>query len=212
MKSALVIGGGIAGPTAAIAFKKAGIEATIYEAYAAGANTARIAGGFNIATNGLDALEAIDALGVTTGRGIAAARYSLYNASGKLIGTVATGLPRAGGLTTMTFKRAELFQALVDEALRRGIHIEYGKRLVGLDQSASSVIASFKDGTTATGDVLIGADGLRSTVRKLIDPSAPEPRYTGLVAFGGFAPNPGLAPNPGTWRMRSRSLPYPDGP
>src|SRR5262249_9772040 len=33
------------------------------------------------------------------------------------------------------------------------------------------------------------------------DPQAPAPRYTGLVSFGGFAPNPGLKPKPETWEM-----------
>ena len=43
------------------------------------------------------------------------------------------------------------------------------------------ITAEFADGTTATGDVLVGADGLRSVVRRLIDPAADEPRYTGLT-------------------------------
>jgi FAD-dependent urate hydroxylase len=89
VKSAIVVGGGIAGPAAAMALSKAGIEPTIYEAYPANANTARIGGGFTIATNGLDALDAIDALGVTTGRGSSVDRISLYNSSGRLLGTLA---------------------------------------------------------------------------------------------------------------------------
>lgn len=47
--------------------------------------------------------------------------------------------------------------------------------------------ARFADGTTACGDVLIGADGLRSVARGLIDPAAPAPRYTGMGNVGGFA-------------------------
>jgi hypothetical protein len=39
----------------------------------------------------------------------------------------------------------------------------------------------FADGTDATGDVLTGADGIHSTVRKLLDPAAPAPTYTGLI-------------------------------
>ena len=47
--------------------------------------------------------------------------------------------------------------------------------------------ASFTDGTTATADVLLGADGVRSTVRTLIDPAAPGADYTGLLGFQGSA-------------------------
>jgi 2-polyprenyl-6-methoxyphenol hydroxylase-like FAD-dependent oxidoreductase len=200
VKSALVIGCGIAGPTAAMALQKAGIDASVYEAYPPEANTARVGGGFNIATNGLDALAAIDALEVARD-GAPADQYAMYNSPGKRLGTVVTGLPRADGLTTMTFRRAGLFQALVDEASRRGVPLHFGKRLVGIEQSSASVTATFEDGSQASADVLIGADGIRSKVRKLIDPAAPEPSYTGLVSFGGFAPNPGLALNPRTWRM-----------
>ena len=48
-------------------------------------------------------------------------------------------------------------------------------------------IARFEDGTTATADILVGADGIRSTVRGLIDPAAPGPRFTGLLGFEAVA-------------------------
>ena len=53
------------------------------------------------------------------------------------------------------------------------------------------VTARFADGTTATADVLVGADGIRSTVRTLIDPAAPGPRHVPLLNVGGSA---GAAP------------------
>jgi 2-polyprenyl-6-methoxyphenol hydroxylase-like FAD-dependent oxidoreductase len=81
--------------------------------------------------------------------------------------------------------RPDLYRALYDEAAGRGIRIEHGKRLVSLSETPDAVTATFADGTTATADILIGTDGIRSTVRGLIDPSAPPPRYTGLVSFGG---------------------------
>ena len=47
--------------------------------------------------------------------------------------------------------------------------------------------ATFADGSTASADVLIGADGVHSTVRRLIDPDAPDATYTGLLALEGIA-------------------------
>jgi len=46
------------------------------------------------------------------------------------------------------------------------------------------VTARFADGSSASADVLIGADGVRSTVRTLIDPNAPAAGYTGMLGFG----------------------------
>jgi 2-polyprenyl-6-methoxyphenol hydroxylase-like FAD-dependent oxidoreductase len=68
--------------------------------------------------------------------------------------------------------------------LAAGIAIEYGKRLVAVEDGPDSVTAKFEDGSTATADVLIGADGIHSVVRTLIDPAAPGPQYTGLMSFG----------------------------
>jgi 2-polyprenyl-6-methoxyphenol hydroxylase-like FAD-dependent oxidoreductase len=63
------------------------------------------------------------------------------------------------------------------------------------------VIARFEDGTHATGDLLIGCDGIRSRTRAIIDPAAPAPRYTGLLNIGGFAPAASIAATPGTYDM-----------
>ena len=54
VRTALVIGGGVAGPVMALALQKAGIEATVYEAYPAAADT--IGGMLTVAPNGLEAL------------------------------------------------------------------------------------------------------------------------------------------------------------
>jgi FAD-dependent urate hydroxylase len=198
-KTALVIGAGIAGPTTAIALHKAGIHATVYEAYDTSADN--VGGGFNLATNGLDGLAAVDALDAVRDLGIPAPRLALHNGSGRLLGTLATGLPLPDGTNTTSFRRADLYRALRAEATRRGVVTEHGKRLVSVEQDRHQVTAHFADRTQAAADVLIGADGIYSTVRGLIDPDAPTPRYTGLVSFGGFAPNPGLPALPDTWTM-----------
>jgi FAD-dependent urate hydroxylase len=63
------------------------------------------------------------------------------------------------------------------------------------------VTAHFADGTQATSDVLIGADGIRSTVRTLIDPAAPGPQYAGLISFGARVNNPGVPSTLGKMNM-----------
>jgi 2-polyprenyl-6-methoxyphenol hydroxylase-like FAD-dependent oxidoreductase len=50
------------------------------------------------------------------------------------------------------------------------------------------VLATFEDSTQVAGGLLVGADGVHSTTRALIDPAAPGGRYVGLVNFGGYTP------------------------
>ena len=59
----------------------------------------------------------------------------------------------------------------------------------------------FADGTDATGDLLIGCDGVHSTVRKIIDPMAPAPRYAGLLNTGGYARGVPVSTEPGCYEM-----------
>ena len=71
--------------------------------------------------------------------------------------------------------------------LRRGIEIRYGSGLVAADPTPSGgVRAVFADETTEDADLVVGADGVHSTTRRLVDPKAPTGRYVGLVNFGGL--------------------------
>jgi FAD-dependent urate hydroxylase len=99
------------------------------------------------------------------------------------------------------FYRRDLYRVLHEEAGRRGIRIEHGKRLAGATQTADRVTARFDDGTEAADDIMIGADGIRSTVRRLIDPGAPDPSYTGLISFGARVARPGVSSTEGKMPM-----------
>jgi 2-polyprenyl-6-methoxyphenol hydroxylase-like FAD-dependent oxidoreductase len=59
-------------------------------------------------------------------------------------------------------------------------------------------VARFTDGTEASGDILIGADGIRSRARQLLNPDTPGPRFTGMLSIGGYSRVPGLPPTTGT--------------
>ena len=83
--------------------------------------------------------------------------------------------------------RSDLYRVLHDRAVAGGVAIEYGKRLVDAQDTATGITARFADGSTATADILVGADGIRSTVRSLIDPNAPGPKFTGLLGFEAVA-------------------------
>ena len=198
-RHALVIGGGIAGPVAAMALQKAGIEATVSEAHP---RTAEGIGIFlTVASNGIDALRSIDADGSVLAAGFPTPGILLCSGTGKQLGAARAGLPLADGTTSHTLKRADLHTAIHQQATARGIPVQHGKRLVDVEQAGDGVRALFDDGSEATGDVLIGADGIHSAVRRHIDPNAPAPTYVGLINLGGYAHGVPVDAEPASYTM-----------
>ncbi len=198
-RTALVIGAGIAGPVAAMALRKAGIQPTVYEAHP---TRAEGTGTFlTIASNGIDALRVIGADEPALAAGFPTPTITLRSTTGKNLGGARTGLTLPDGTTSHTLRRADLYQALYQEAARRGIDIQHGKRLAAAEQTSGGVRAVFDDGSDAVADVLIGADGIHSTVRRLIDPAAPAPTYTGLINLSGYARGEEVDAEPGSYTM-----------
>jgi 2-polyprenyl-6-methoxyphenol hydroxylase-like FAD-dependent oxidoreductase len=178
-ETAIVIGGGIAGPVTATALAKAGIAARVYEAYPG--PTFGIGSGLALAPNGVAALDIVGAGDLI--RDIASPISKMdMSISDRIL-----HMPELADLPSLQLvDRNDLHRTLHDHAIAAGIPFEYDKRLVRVEENTDGVAAHFADGSTATADVLIGADGIRSTVRGLIDPKAPGPEYTGMIGFGAM--------------------------
>lgn len=197
--TAAVIGAGIAGPVTAMSLQKASIEPTLYEAYSGGADAV---GAFvTIQVNGIDALRAIEADGVIRDHGFDTPTLRFRSGTERELGVAGTGLPLKDGTVGRTLLRSDLYRGLRDEAIRRGIRVEFGRRLVGARDAADGAIAEFADGSTAHADVLIGADGIRSRLRSVIDPVAPAARFVPKLNIGGFARLDDLDVKPGDYIM-----------
>jgi FAD-dependent urate hydroxylase len=220
MTRALVIGAGVAGPVAAMALRRAGIDATLCEAHPAGAE--EVGSWLTLQANGIDALRAIGADQVVAGLGFPTATMRFFNGRGRELGRMSNGAPLADGTPSQMVRRADLYLGLRDEAQRRGVEVTYGKRLVdaeaitwdassdsGAGSGAGSgsapgtgVRARFADGSVAEADLLIGCDGIRSTVRQIIDPTAAPARYVPVLNVGGYIPDfPLTTPDPQEWQM-----------
>ena len=181
--TAVIIGGGISGTLSAIALRKAGINSVVYEAYD---GTADNVGAFlTLPVNALDVLHTLDV--EISDLGFDTPRMTITSGSGRKLGEMPYGTALPDGTVSRTVKRADLYRTLREQTVRRGVRIEYGKRLVDAEDTGGGVLARFADGSTAEGDLLIGADGLWSRIREIIDPSAPGPRYAGLINTGGYA-------------------------
>ncbi len=202
MTTAIIAGGGIAGPATAMALARVGITAEVYEAHPR--SDGEVGSYFTLAPNGLDALDAIDALGIAKDLGFASRRNVMVSGTGRTLGTVSLGRPLPDGTVALTMKRSRLARGLAEEAERRGIAVHHDRRVVDATVLPDGrVRVSLQDGSRAEADLLVGADGVHSTVRRVIDPEAPGGRYVGLTNFGGVTEAGVVAVDaePGEWRF-----------
>ena len=198
-RTALVAGGGIAGAATALALQKAGIEPVVLEARPRRADGE---GAFlTLGSNGLEALRQLGADGPALDAGFPTPAMTLRSGTGKRLGVVPASTTRPGGALSRTLMRGELAALLLAEVERRGIRVLYGHRLAGAEQRVERVLARCHGGEEIAGDLLIGADGVHSAVRRLIDPSAPRPCYGGLLNTGGRVRGVRSAAEPGHYEL-----------
>src|SRR5579864_2254284 len=174
-RRALVVGGGIAGPSVALFLARVGIESVVVEAYP---RCGEVGGGFQIAPNGLRVLAELGLAQQLLAEGHPCSDLCFRNHRGRIIGVVRTREAGPG----VNVLRSVLHRLLREELDRRGIEIHYEKRLSSVATAGHEVVATFEDGTTEVGDFLVGADGVRSRVRACLQPDAAEPRDTGMIS------------------------------
>lgn len=196
---AIIIGGGIGGPVAAMALQRAGIEPVVHESQPSPAASLGLFLGLGI--NGMRVLRDLHALeAVMRTEPIPTPLMAISSTTGKQLGVVSGGrLDR--DTPRVTLMRGALQRALVDEARARGIEVRCHKRFVDYTETDRGVVARFGDGSEIAGDILIGADGIRSRVRALMMPDGPQPSYTGLLNLGGIACDARLPATPDTMHM-----------
>jgi salicylate hydroxylase len=180
-----VIGGGLGGLAAALSLFRSGFDVEVYEQ---AAELTEVGGGIQVAPNAARILYRL-------GLGPALDRHAVRGVEmhqrrwddGRTLQRAPLNplCDELYGAPHLTAHRADL-QAIIAEGLpRERIHL--GHRLVGLNDSGDIVEAMFDNGATATADVLIGADGIHSTVRTLLF-GAEDPKFAGCVAYRGLVP------------------------
>jgi FAD-dependent urate hydroxylase len=193
----LIMGGRIGGPVAAIALERAGLEATVYEASEAPADYVGLF--LNVSSNGLDVLRTLDVDAAGRADGFPIPHMVMWSRTGKRLGEVANGIRLRDGTVSVALRRGLLQRVLREEAERSGARFEFGKRLDTYQvDGGNKVIARFVDGTEAEGSLLLGADGIHSATRQVMDPAAPKPTYTGLLSIGGYSHSSTIPPTPET--------------
>ena len=179
----LIAGGGIGGLAAASCLKIAGHAVEIYEQAPA---LAEIGAGIQISANAMHVLRHIGVEAAITKVGVRPGAYVFrLHDTGEIIQRFALSdeHERLHGAPYTQLHRADLHEILAAKAreLDSGI-VRLNRKVVGFGETGDGVTLRFADGSSTTGDLLIGADGLKSAVRAQIVGEVPA-SYTGDAAW-----------------------------
>lgn len=182
--SILVVGGGIGGLSAAIALRLSGSDVTVLEKQA-DAHSSVYGVGIIQPANALRALDAIGCADACLESGYPAAAWgSMYDVDGNFLrdmpGTLIEGsdYPPMNGVT-----RPRLHEILTARAIEVGVDIRYSSTFAAIEPREDGVTVVYPDETTETFDLLVGADGVRSQVRRYVLPTELTPYYIGQSAY-----------------------------
>jgi salicylate hydroxylase len=193
MTRVAIIGGGIGGLTAANALRQRGMDVVVHEA---APELREIGAGVALGPNAMRVLRALgleDAVRGVEGR--TESRATFNGKTGRVISRTSR-LQEAAlfGIQSATVHRADLLSVLA--APLPGDVVRLGARCTTVDSDSAMAIARFADGSEATADIVIGADGIHSAVRaSLFGPDAP--RFTGKICYRSVVPAaalPGVRP------------------
>jgi 2-polyprenyl-6-methoxyphenol hydroxylase-like FAD-dependent oxidoreductase len=97
------------------------------------------------------------------------------------------------GYSVMRVRRSDLQDVLLDAVREEGIQVHYSRQVVRIEEKDDGgIAATFSDGAIETADLLLGCDGIHSTVRSLyVDPEA-TPEYSGISVIYSFLPESDL--------------------
>ncbi|KAJ3068464.1 hypothetical protein HDU98_008368 [Podochytrium sp. JEL0797] len=190
-----VIGAGPAGIVAAIALKRKGFNVALYDKTELAVeepgklptlNFGEIGGGVSLYGNGLRALrnlgllEAVEEL--RTDVEVTEMNFMLMDGSDRIVRNLST--TKEGEIPPLHVLRAPLHEILLKSAIALGIKCFCGRKIKSLVESESNITVHFANGTSTTADFVVAADGIHSTIRRLLWENAPKPSLWGTGYIG----------------------------
>ncbi len=181
IKNVLIVGGGIGGMTAAIALRRIGIAVDLididpkWRVYGAG---------ISITGLSLRAFEHLGILDEIRRRGYVGSVIRTLKYTGEVVAM--RNLPEeSGGIL-----RPVLHEILARTVREEAVAVRLGITVAKLTQTDEQVDVAFTDGSTGCYDLVVGADGIYSSIRGMIFPDAPKPAFTGQGCWRVVAPRP----------------------
>jgi salicylate hydroxylase len=209
----LVIGGGIGGMASAIALEQAGLDPYVLEQ---SPELTEIGSGIGMHANAMRVLTHLGAADFMrrSGARIDSGEWRRLDDGRSIFTQEFTSMADLYGDVYICMHRADLLESLVRRV--PSDRVQLNAKLVGLQERPDGVVAHLESGEEVHGDVMVGADGLRSTVRTVLF-GEQEARFTGVAAWRGLIPvdrmPPGFERRIVTWPGRGRhAMTYPIRP
>ena len=181
----LICGGGCAGPSLAYWLGRAGHHVVVVERFEAlRASGAQI----DLRAQGIEVVKRMGLLDVIRSKLVDEDGVSLVDSEGNIVGTIMANKSGKGAQSLTSeyeIMRGDLVRILYD-ATNNNVEYVFGKTVDRFDQDDKQVVAYFSDGSSDTFDLLVGADGQGSRIRKaILPPDSPDPynRLGVLMAY-----------------------------
>ncbi|MBX3567922.1 MAG: FAD-dependent monooxygenase [Rhizobiaceae bacterium] len=195
-----IAGAGIGGLALAARLARLGHSPVVFEARG---EVAAVGEGIflTLAPNGMNGLRLVEADAAVEAAGIDTTGIEIRGSSGKRLNLADQSDHRTVfGAPSITLGRGELAALLLERARQAGADVRFDAAVAAVDAGSDGVVVRLADGSAFDADMLVAADGLRSTVRNQIFPGYPQPAYTGLIGTGGTA-EADIEPTGGMMRM-----------
>ncbi|KAI0451584.1 FAD dependent oxidoreductase [Xylaria acuta] len=192
-----IIGGGLAGMAAALAFHELSIKCAVYEMRDTNAAPPTSSGALMLSPNALRILDRFGLYSKIKELSYAFDYVYYKNADENTIDQYPLGDDRAFGYKALRIYRQDLLDILYAACFERKIPIHFSKKFAEvIDESETHATFEFTDGTTETASLLIGSDGIHSKVRDYVEPGV-QKRFVGLAGL--------------TWEIPTKQLRIPEG-
>ncbi|KAJ5534048.1 hypothetical protein N7527_000302 [Penicillium freii] len=194
IEKVIIISGGPAGVASALHLQERNkISCVVYEVRS---EPTTLGGAIGIPSNGLRLLERMGLYDAMMAKGSETSMLNLHSLKGNEMGRLdmASWSRQQTGFGYLRIRRTDLMEVFLHAANERGVAVQFNKRLTKIEEKNGKVTVFFSDGTSDTGDFLLGCDGIHSSVRTLyVDPDC-TPQYTGISNLFSLVPTSNLPP------------------